>query len=115
MYPPDAVETRTYWQVGNGDPFNGGAFGYDSTWTLDGTVIGTCDTRPAGAADITEPDYAALEAAYLAAWDAGAIDGKAWLDGQLAAEQVVKNDAKAALMAGTPLTDAEAKIVTGGI
>jgi len=115
MYPPDAVETRAYWQVGNGDPFTGGAFGYDCTWTRDGTVIGTCNTRPAGAVDITEADYAALEAAYLTTWDAGAIDGQAWLDGQLAAEQVAKNDAKAALMAGIPLTEAEAKIVTGSL
>ena len=52
-YPPEAVETRTYWQVGNGDPFTGGAFGYDATWTLDGEVIATSVTEPAGASTIT--------------------------------------------------------------
>jgi len=114
MYPPDAVETRSYWKVGNGDPFTGGAFGYDCTWTLDGTVIGTCDTRPAGASNITEADHAALEAAYLATWTAEATGGLAWLDAQLAAEQALRDSAKAKLVSGDPLTAEEATSLAGG-
>ena len=112
-YPPEAVETRTYWQVGNGDPFTGGAFGYDATWKLDARVVGASVTAPPGAVTITAAAHAALEAAYLTTWTTEAAGGGAWLAATLAEEATTRGEAAAALVAGTPLTAAQAAAITG--
>jgi hypothetical protein len=114
-YPPDAVETRIYWQLGNGDPFTGGAFGYDSTWTLDGRDVGSSTTRPAGAVTITEAAHAVLEAAYLATWTVRATGGQAFYEAERADEAAVRTTAVAALVAGDALTAAQAASIVGAV
>jgi len=112
-YPPEAIETRSYWKVGNGDPFTGGAYGYDSEWTLDGTVIGSCSTKPAGADASTDAEWDILDIAYQATWTTEATGGQAWLDAQMATEAAEVQGAADGLKADTTLTDAQILRITG--
>jgi len=114
VYPPGSVESRTYWKVLNGDPFDGGAFGHDSTWATNGQVHGTQNTSPTGAVAITKVEHDALEATYLTEWANRAVGGQAWLDAQIVSEQTLKDAARTKLIGGLPLTGDEAAIVSGG-
>jgi hypothetical protein len=108
------VVTHTYWKAGNGDPYNGGRFGFDTEITEDGDVAATVTYRPAGAIDIAEAEYDALVAAFQAEWDARAVGGQEFVDESVAERDALRNSATAKLVAGTPLTAAEATAITGG-
>jgi hypothetical protein len=107
-------QTLTYWKLGNGDPYNGGRFGIDSETTLDGEVVASSTYRPPGAVDITEAAYDALVAAFQTEWDARAIGGQEYVDEKVAERDALRDLGTAKLVAGTPLTPAEATAITGG-
>lgn len=114
-YPSDAVEVRSYWKVGDGDPFAGGAIGYDSTWTVNGRDAGSSTTRPAGATTITEADYDGLMGAYLTEWTARATGGQEWVDARVAEDAATRTATRAALVAGDALTEAQAASIAGAV
>jgi hypothetical protein len=59
---PGCDATATYWKVGDGLPHNGNCCGYDAIYTRisNGRVAFETRTKPAGAVDIDEAEYAEL-------------------------------------------------------
>lgn len=108
------VITRTYWKLGNGDPYNGGRFGFDEETTEGSVVLSSSTYRPPGAVDIAEAEFNTLSASFRTEWDTRAVGGRAFVDSEVAARDALRNSATAKLVAGTPLTQAEATAITGG-
>ena len=107
------TEERTYWQEGDGNCLSGGCTGYDSVWTVDGTISAQAVTRPAGAVTITEAEYDALIAAMVADAEVLIPQQDADLAASQAAHEVLLVSANANLVSGTPLTQAQADAITG--
>lgn len=61
---PGCTSVATYWKIADGLPENGGCCGYDATYTRisTGEIAYEVKTKPAGASDIDEAEYAALRA-----------------------------------------------------
>lgn len=104
--------TLTYWKLGNGDPYTGGRFGFDSETIVDGEVVASATYRPDGAVDVTKAEYDALVAAFQTEWDQRAIGGAEYVAAVEAAALALREGAKAKLIAGQPLTAAEAASIT---
>jgi hypothetical protein len=109
------IEERIHWKLGNGDPYNGGRFGFDVRVLVDDeTVVATASCRPEGAITIDVVEYDALEAAFRDTWETRAVGGQAFVDDVLADRAALRDAAVAKLVAGDPLTAAEAAAIAGG-
>jgi hypothetical protein len=113
---PGAIEERTYWIVGDGDPIHGNCMGWDSVWKdADDNVVGASVTRPAGAPTVTEGEYDTALAAFNVELTQVADDLPAWFAQQKADHDALATSARAKLVAGDPLTAEEAALLTGGL
>lgn len=113
----DTTTTYTYWKVGTGNPFDAGGYcGFDSVTTAaDGTVVGRVQTKPAGADDLTEAQWDALQAQIIADGDQVVVGGDEWLAEQKAEEEATLLGARTNLEAGDPLTAEQASLLTRGL
>lgn len=110
---PGAVTTFTYWRLGDGNTFNGGCVGAWASTEWGGVTIEGGARKPAGAVDITQAEYDAIIAQVSAQLEVEAAAVTAALEASAAELQANFDSAVVKLMAGDPLTQAEAEALGG--
>ncbi len=105
--------TRTYWRLGDGDPYNAGGFGFDNVATIDDVAVVVGTSRPDGAVDSTENEHDRLRDAWATEWEKRAEGGQRFVDAAIADDRAIRESAKKKLVSGKPLTAAEAARLIG--